>query len=88
MDEQGSDLAAVASIDDASALAFRAMCVEIEIDQACRRILPIRTIAMVTAGGLVAYHLEKGRRALDVEGAADEQDDKILAQSAGHLGLI
>lgn len=78
----------VASIDDESALAFRAMCVEIEIDQACRRILPIRTIAMVTAGGLVAYHLEKGRRALAVEGAADAADDRILSLSAAAVGLI
>lgn len=78
----------IASIDDESALAFRAMCVEIEIDQACRRILPIRTIAMVTAGGLVAYHLERGRRALDVEGAADDADDRVLAQSAAMVGLV
>ena len=76
------------SIDDASALAFRDLCVEIEIDQACRRILPIRTLAMVTAGGLVAYHLECGSRALAPEGAADGVDDRMLTQSAAMLGII
>lgn len=78
----------VESIDDASALAFRALCIEIELDQACRRILPIRTIAMVTAGGMVAWHLERASRALALEGAADAADDAILARSAGILGLI
>ena len=77
----------IASIDDESALAFRAMCVEVEIDQACRRILPIRTIAMLTAGGMVAYHLERGRRSLGPEGEDDQADDARMKLAASQLGI-